>query len=163
MSWSLIEPVIDLSVRGLCRRPYHGHKKGCPNYDKKLGCPPQAPIIYDVLDFGKPIWAVWIDFDLANQRLRMKTKHPNWSNRQLDCCLYWQGRAKKLLGILVLNFIRNKAELGEADELKALYVPEAMGVNVTETMKNAGVILEWPPENIVRKIAFLGSPFKSMQ
>jgi hypothetical protein len=34
--------------------------------------------------------------------------------------------------------------------------PEAMGVNVTETMKNAGVVLEWPPENIVIKVAFIG-------
>jgi len=163
MSWSLIKPVIDLSVRGLCRRPYHGHKKGCPNYDKKLGCPPQAPIIYDVLDFGKPIWAVWIDFDLANQRLRMKTKHPNWSNRQLVCCLYWQGTANKYLKHKVANFCTNQFLSMKSKTLEVLYAPEAFGVNVTETMKNVGVELEWPPVNIVRKIAFIGSPFKSMQ
>lgn len=34
--------------------------------------------------------------------------------------------------------------------------PEAMGVNVSLTMKNAGLILEWPPRNIVHKIAFIG-------
>jgi predicted metal-binding protein len=34
--------------------------------------------------------------------------------------------------------------------------PEAMGVNVTKTMSNAGIILEWPPENIAYKIAIAG-------
>lgn len=35
-----------------------------------------------------------------------------------------------------------------------------LGVNVTETMKNAGVILEWPPANIAYQIALAGVRLK---
>ncbi|KUO63623.1 MAG: hypothetical protein APF84_17375 [Gracilibacter sp. BRH_c7a] len=34
--------------------------------------------------------------------------------------------------------------------------PEAMGVNITETMACAGVFLEWPPENVTYQIALAG-------
>ena len=36
------------------------------------------------------------------------------------------------------------------------FCPEAMGVNVTATMKNLGVKLEWPPETVVHKVAIIG-------
>ncbi len=35
-------------------------------------------------------------------------------------------------------------------------VPEAMGVNVTETMKRVGIELEWPPVNVAYQIAMGG-------
>jgi hypothetical protein len=44
----------------------------------------------------------------------------------------------------------------EAPVQTVSYCPEAMGVNVTATMKNLGVELEWPPKNIVRKVAIIG-------
>lgn len=157
MSSAIVKPVIDLSVRELCYRPYNGHKKGCPNYGRK-GCPPSALIIDQVLDFSKPIWAIWEEFDLGEHRARMKVRHPEWSRRQLDCCLYWQGTVMKFLKHKVANFCTQKLLYMQAKTLEVLYAPEAFGVNVTETMKNIGVELEWPPENIVRKIAFVGKP-----
>ena len=39
---------------------------------------------------------------------------------------------------------------------KTSFCPEAMGVNVTATMKNIGVTLEWPPQEVVRKVAIIG-------
>ena len=35
--------------------------------------------------------------------------------------------------------------------------PEAQGVNLTETMKNAGIELEWPPENVAYQIVLVGT------
>ena len=35
--------------------------------------------------------------------------------------------------------------------------PEANGVNVTRTLKEYGIELEWPPKRIVRQIAIIGS------
>lgn len=40
---------------------------------------------------------------------------------------------------------------------KTTYCPEAMGVNVTATMKNLGVTLEWPPQKVVYKVAIIGT------
>ena len=45
----------------------------------------------------------------------------------------------------------------KAENLIATFCPEAMGVNVTQTLKEAGVELEWPPEKTVIKVAFVGA------
>jgi len=147
--------VIDKSVRGLCRRPYPNHPKGCPNYGKRSTCPPQVKLIDEIFDANKGFWIVWVDFDFASHCNNMKTKHPNWTQRQIECCLYWQGTAKKKLKE-ELQDVMYYLEGSENWELVNNLVPEAMGVNVTATMKNIGVELEWPPKKIVRKVALLG-------
>lgn len=48
--------IIDRSVRHLCYRPYPNHSKGCPNYNKKEGCPPKSPMIDEILNLSKPFW-----------------------------------------------------------------------------------------------------------
>ena len=103
--------------------------------------------------------AVWIAFNLAMHREKMHLKHPNWSRRQLDCCLYWQGGVNKRLRQETEYQLNRYALWGEnVNQLVTTYCPEAMGVNVTETMKRADVELEWPPEIIVKKVAFVGVP-----
>lgn len=82
----------------------------------------------------------------------MKSKHPNWSQRQIDCCLYWQGSLNKKLREEVFQLMRRKIAFG----YQASFCPEAMGVNVTTTMKNIGIELEWPPKTIVYKVAIIG-------
>lgn len=156
MTMHYIKPVINHTVRNLCFKPYHNHRKGCPNYGKRKTCPPQAPLINEFFDLDKRIMAVCVHFNLKLHRQKMKLKHPKWSKRQLECCLYWQGGVRKRLRQeVVYNLTRET--LFDGGTLIATDRPEAMGVDVTETMKNAGVILEWPPEKTVLKIAFIGS------
>ncbi len=144
--------VIDKSVRTLCYRPYPLHPKGCPNYGKKETCPPKVELITELLDLSKPVYVVWNVFDLASHVERMKEAHPNWSQRQLHCCLYWQPKARKIL--------RKEIEglglwlLGK----RILFVPEACGVNVTATMASIGEILEWPPVTKTYQVAIVGEP-----
>ena len=151
-----VEPVIDESVRHLCCRPYPNHPKGCPNFSKRNTCPPKAPLLYHYFDLSKPVLAVWVSFNLAAHREKMRAKHPKWPRRQLDCCLYWQGRVRKSLRKAVgYNLIRYPL-FDNNRKLIATYVPEAMGVNVTATMAKENVPLEWPPEKTVIKVAFVG-------
>lgn len=145
--------VINYSVRDLCFKPYPNHPKGCPNYGKRGFCPPRCPKLEDYFDISQGLWIVWIEFDFAAHRRKMLKKHPNWSQRQIDCCLYWQGTANKKL----------REEVADAEyylqgrgSWKTALCPEAMGMNVTATMKKLGVILEWPPQNVVRKVAIIG-------
>jgi predicted metal-binding protein len=154
----IVKPVIDLSVRELCKRPYPGHSKGCPNYGRKKGCPPAAPVLMDEINIEKTIWAIVVDFNLEQHCADMKKKHPGWSRRQCECCLYWQSGVMAELKHQAASFCSMMLLYGQAKELNVLYCPEAFGVNITETMKNAGIELEWPPERIVRKIAFVGFP-----
>ncbi len=59
MTYQVIKPVIDYAVRDLCQRPYPGHKKGCPNYGKKMGCPPHASRFENLIDLNHSIYAIF--------------------------------------------------------------------------------------------------------
>ena len=144
--------VVDSTVRELCGRPYPNHPKGCPNHHKRAMCPPRCLFLEDYYDISKGFYVIWIEFNIGAHIRRMAERHPNWSQRQKECCLYWQGTANKMLReeILKTELILPKGNW------KTSYCPEAMGVNVTATMKNLGVILEWPPQEIVRKVAIIG-------
>jgi len=142
-----VNPIIQIDVRGLCVLPYEGHPKGCSNFNKRSNCPPIIPTFSKVVDISKPIYVIWNVFDFGSHIQKMKDKHPKWSQRQLECCLYWQGSARKKL--------KEKIE-----EFKKIYpdyqisiCPEGMGINITETMKQLGVELEWPPKNKTYQVA----------
>ena len=140
---------IDPAFQKLCRNPYSNHPRGCPNYGKKKGCPPQQKLFFEVFD--SDFYLIYTEFDLAAHVKKMKKKHPNWTDRQLYCCLYWQGTARKNL----------KAEIKRAKKMlpkhRITTCPEAMGVNVTDLMEdNAGIALEWPPKTTTYQVAVAG-------
>lgn len=110
-----------------------------------------------VYDMSAPVYAVVNEFDLAGHMSRMAAKHPQWSDRQLRCVLYWQGTARKQLRIKVAEALKGLPWYTDT------WCPEGMGVNVTATMEAVGVTLEWPPEQIVRQVAFLGFPFSNLR
>jgi predicted metal-binding protein len=145
-----VVPVIDAKMRSLCKKPYPNHPKGCPNFGSKEGCPPDAKMFGQVFDLAQPVCAVVNRFDLGAHRERMRAKHPNWSQRQLDCCLYWQNTARNQLELRVDAFLLDHPGY------TATYCPEAMGVNVTATLAAVGVRLEWPPDKWAHHVALVG-------
>jgi predicted metal-binding protein len=81
-----------------CKIPYPNHLKGCPNYGKKDYCPPpSANLLINILDLKRPMYIVYSEFDLDKHILKMKNKHPQWTDRQLRNVLYWQGTSRKQL------------------------------------------------------------------
>lgn len=150
-----VRPVI-MGCHDLCLKPYPNHKNGCPNYGTKKGCPPGVPMFDVFYDLSKSVYAIYNKFDFKGHVDRMRMKHPGWSRRQLECCLYWQGTARKKLKerIRMFNFLTVMAS--EAYDITT--VPEAMGVNVTETMRRVGIELEWSPVNVAYQIAMAGIP-----
>ncbi len=149
-----VVPVIDRGVRELCYRPYRGHKHGCPNYGIKSKCPPSAPLLSEVIDLSLPIFVLWNRFRFGEHVERMRAKHPDWSERRLACCLYWQGTARRQFK----DFIYNQNVLNYAAAYPIIIkCPEACGVNVTATMKLVGIELEWPPKVYAYQVAIMGS------
>lgn len=140
-------PVIDYSVRGLCTKPYPGHKKGCPNFNHKNGCPPGVKKFDEEYDLSKPVYAIVNSFDLAAHVEKMRIDHPKWSHRQLVCCLYWQRRARKQLFEGIKLFMREHRHYAVEP------CPEAMGVEITKTLQAAGIYLEWPPKTVAYQVA----------
>ena len=130
----------------LCRLPYPGHPKGCPNAGKRVSCPPEAPM----LSPGRYL-LVAVQFDLAAWAARMKEKHPAWSDRQARCCLYWQGQVRRELR----EYVWHIGPYRSADS-PVEYIPEAGGANIDLMMKTLGHPLQWrPPIDFVWKVALI--------
>ena len=136
-----------------CQLPYYGHKKGCPNYNKKARniCPPFAPKLFEFFDESYSIYLIHSVFDLESHARRMKRDHSMWSEHQCRCVLYWQKISR--------NQLKERAALQMYNlNLNAVtYCPEAMGVNVYATALKAGLKLE-KIRNLktCRHIAFVG-------
>jgi len=124
--------------QNLCRMPYYNHPKGCPNYSKRSDCPPCARVD-ERFDLTQPMYVIYTEFPVGQFAERMRACHPEWSNqpRQWYNCIRWQGIARKQHKIDI------KAFQQEFPELFVDQNPEALGVNVTEMMKQAGIDLEW--------------------
>lgn len=147
-----VNPIIAyLTCHRLCVQEYYNHKKGCPNFGKKKGCPPSMPPFNEVYDLSKSVYAIYTVFDFKGHVDRMREKHPDWSQRQLECCLYWQGTARRGLEVEIERF---KTDIFQSYVITQC--PEGMGVLVTNTMRKIGVHLEWPPKNFTYQIAFAG-------
>ena len=150
MDWQLVNPVLLSHAPGsLCCLEYPNHPYGCPNYGKKVGCPPMAKPLRMLIDLS-PVYIVWNVFPFGRHIQKMKSGHPKWSERQVRCCLYWQGTARKQLRVKVNKFLLVHPDMC------IVWCPEASGVNVTQTMATINNILEWPPENITYQVVLAG-------
>jgi len=79
MAYKLVSPVIDLSVRQLCKHPYCNHPKGCPNYARKRYCPPDCRLISEIIDLRKDVFVIWNIFSFKEHCEKMSQRHPDWS------------------------------------------------------------------------------------
>lgn len=149
-----VDPVLKKSVRGLCTKPYPNHPHGCPNWNQRDACPPKAPLLGDVIDLTEPVWMICNAFDFGSHTKRMRSRHPEWAVRQVECCLYWQGTARKQLRSKVADFLGAQPK---GSNLLVLNCPEACGVDITATMASVGIDMEWPPEAIAYQVALIGT------
>ena len=145
--------VLDKRARSWCRLPYASHKHGCPKFGKCALCPPKVCLFKDFIDTTKPMWLYYIEFDLAAHMAAKKQKHPKWTERQCRNLLYWQPTVNKELRMLVENAC--------PENLARTFCPEAMGVNVIKTARNAGLNVSYRPRTLVYKIAIAGYPANS--
>ncbi|MHA2337493.1 MAG: hypothetical protein ACXACX_09325 [Candidatus Hodarchaeales archaeon] len=140
--------VIDYRTRSWCKLKYPDHPKGCPNFGKKEICPPQSPLFEQVVK--PPYTLVAVKFNLEKHAKEMKKRHPNWSDKQARCVLYWQGKLDKKLREV------SEKVASKITNSKIVYKPESYGVHVFETCRKLGFILERNPQKILWKITIIG-------
>ncbi len=121
-----VKLVIDVKLREICKSPYYNHPKGCPNYGVKKGCPPQALLFHKIYDLSYPVYVIYNAFDLEAYAEKMRKVHPGW------------------------------AFLSMHPGYEVNTCPEAIGVNVTQTMESIGILLEWPPVHKTYQVAIAG-------
>lgn len=145
-----VDAVCNPKIQKMCLCPYFNHPKGCPNFGRRIDCPPNAPFFPNIFEEEVYIAAVIFDFEgFLNIKRR---QHPEWRETALRNPRHWQGHLRSELRKFVSEKLLNGSNYGDA----AIFNPEAMGVNVTETCKNVGLKLEWPPQKIVCRVALIG-------
>ncbi len=134
---------ISRAVHGLCRLPYHGHPRGCPNFNYKSTCPPGQPLLSEVFDFNSGLYVIYTAYKVGEFAERMRVRHPEWNNRQCYNPRYWQGIARRLHRGEEENALASTGIDMVTDS------PEAYGVDVDHMMKQIGIrlIWGWPPEH----------------
>lgn len=153
MFYRIKKLIVSSKIGDWCLREYPGHPKGCPNYGKKDGCPPGTgpDSLGCLFDLSKPLYFIHSEFDLAEHARRMKEKHPQWSDRQCRCVLYWQPASRKRLSTEVSVFM-HKFGFNQYTTC-----PEGLGVNVYATARLAGLRLEKIRNiSICRHVALVG-------
>lgn len=146
--------VLTPQAKEWCKIPYPNHPKGCPNYYGKCfqGGKKGIRMIDTFIDPSKPIYIVYVEFDLETHVEKMRIKHPKWTERQLRNVLYWQGAQRAKL----------RRKVAEAIEITGIEspiscMPELYGVNVYATCLKSGLKLE-PIKGLklCRHIYFIG-------
>jgi hypothetical protein len=138
-------------VREWCKLPYPGHPKGCPNYGKRDKCPPKEKYITEIINIQKSMFFVHSEFDLTKHIKRMQLRHPEWSDRQLRCVLYWQNRSRKQM----MERANVAARYLQAEVI--IPMPEATGIQVYGTCKRSGLLLESIKNlKVCKHVAFIG-------
>ncbi len=138
---------IDYSVRDLCRQPYPGHPKGCPNYGKKKECPPQAPLLEDFIDILQPHYFLVLECIRNGCRNNQENTLEEAQFRS-----YWNDTLEEILHEYIQEF--------QKDHPGTVFTfhPSAVGVDVLETARNVGITLEENPEKVFYKIVLIGYP-----
>ena len=134
-------------TRRWCRLPYLNHPNGCLNFDKSPLCPPKAPYLRDKITHYNYFYLILGRFNLSKYKRQMLLKHPNWSDRQARCVLYWQSSVKKHLKKFIRKIYDTKLTtslflLSCGSGFKNLDIPqtkiysmEAAGIDVFNTLK----------------------------
>lgn len=148
------EVLVSMKPRGFdrwCRLPYPKHADGCPNFGKKDSCPPSMPYFLDV--YEEKVLVAYLRFDFKSYLSWRQGIHPDWGIREIRNPRHFQNH----LDAALRNGIKN---LGQdyLNEREAVFSPEAMAVNMHLTCQKAGINLEWPPQEVMYRVAFLALP-----
>lgn len=150
--------IIDHKSRDWCKLPYPGHPYGCPNYGNRPDCPPIIDVFENLWDMSKPFDAVVCTFDMKHHIERMLSIHPDWTDRQCRCCLYWQNGVRKELNNAIITQKAVYLHSVRSSSVNATLLPEAQGVNVFATMRQIGVKIMAKPKDVIYKVAIVGTP-----
>jgi predicted metal-binding protein len=143
--------VIQAACREWCKMPYLDHSKGCPNFGRSKNCPPKAASVNEVFDLRYQHWFAVEPFNIAAHTAALLRVHPEWSERQARCCLYWQNGVRARL--------QTQCLLHQMEHPGCVFtlLPEAMGVNVFRTCHRIGIKMRKNPKTIIYKIALMGT------
>ena len=124
----------------MCLKPYYRHPKGCPNFHIKKGCPPEVLNISQQYD-TEHLNMILLRFPFEQYISAKSQIHPQWPLRQLANPRHWQGHLRSTL-YRYWDTIKD-----EYPSSTLITGPEAMGINVQNTLECMDIHMEWYKEN----------------
>ncbi len=163
--------IFDPKVQTYCVSPnFH-----CPSYGHSWTCPPVAPYLEEGVSHYHKFFLIYIQFDLKSY-IEGKKKYPRRSEESIRNRFFMKNLLGDKLEKEVFQFLNGHQDLlGEKFILwdgfcricfnkkdkgcnydsgipcrypnKKRYSMEAVGIDVTSTVKNLNLAIEWPPIN----------------
>lgn len=164
--------IFDPRVQTFCVSPSFQ----CPYFDHSWSCPPVAPYLEEEISKYKRFFLIYTIFDLKKYITEEKVKHPKRNVSFIRNKFYMKNLLRDDLEKEVFNFLEEydnpkdeKLILWDGtcrichneEDLKCTYDSgnpcrypnirrysmEAVGIDVTRTVKNLSLDVEWPPIN----------------
>ena len=171
--------IFDPKVQTYCNNP----RFKCPNYGHNWACPPEAPYLDNILTKYTYFFLVYEKFDLKAYISEKKSRFPNRSEEKIKNAFYREQFMRDWIEQDIKKFVENLERKYEEifilwdghcrvcekvqkncsyDEGIACRYPtdirysmEAVGINVTETVKNLNLDIEWPPKNYAYRFSLV--------
>lgn len=156
----------------------------CPNYNHSWACPPEAPYLEKEVSTFNKFFLIYYKCDLNKHIEKEKLKHPNQSEKRIknkllmtnflrdkleqeifeflnefqDNCkqkfVLWDGHCRVCYNILDKDCSYDSGEPCRYPD-KIRYSMEAVGIDVTKTVRNVDLDIEWPPINYVYRFGLI--------
>ncbi|TXT57173.1 MAG: hypothetical protein BAJALOKI1v1_1850009 [Promethearchaeota archaeon] len=170
----------DKRVQTFCINPQFR----CPNYGHSWACPPEAPYMENNLLRYSKFFLIYAKFNLAAYVEKQKRKHPKRSRKQIRNRFYTKSLLRDELEQEVIHFLKEYSESYDQCFIlwdghcriceqkgytgcaydqnspcrfpeKMRYSMEAVGIHVTNMVKNLNLPIEWPPQNFSYRFALI--------
>jgi predicted metal-binding protein len=170
MPWKEISKdliIFDPIVQSYCNNPEYL----CPYYGHSWACPPNAPYLEEEIMNYKKYYLIYTKFDLKGKKHNKHKKSLSYSymreNMEYEMENFLETHREKFneLRILWDGHCRicekedKKCSIEDDDPCrypdKIRYSMEAVGIDVTQTVKNVNIDIEWPPINHVYRFGLV--------
>ncbi|UCD01693.1 MAG: DUF2284 domain-containing protein [Promethearchaeota archaeon] len=177
---NLNDIVFDPNVQTYCINPTFK----CPSYGHSWACPPEAPYLEEEVSHYKQFYLIFVKYNLRIHIEKEKEKHPNRNEISIRNAFFMKNLLRDKLEQeirLIINELQNPYEkklilwdgfcrlcFNEKDKWctydagdpcrypdKKRYSMEAVGIDVTQTVKNLNFNLEWPPNEFIYRFGLI--------
>ncbi|MFW9941430.1 MAG: DUF2284 domain-containing protein [Candidatus Thorarchaeota archaeon] len=172
--------IFDPKVQTYCINPNFR----CPNYGHSWACPPEAPYLKEFVSKFKEFFLIYYELNLNTYLKEEKDKNEDLSEESIKNELYTAGFLRnKLEKEIYMSLEENQGKYKEKFILwdgycrvcsnkedkgctydsgkpcrypnKKRYSMEAVGIDVTTTVNNLKLNIEWPPINYVYRFGLI--------
>lgn len=156
----------------------------CPSYEHSWACPPEAPYLEEEVSKYQKFFLVYVKFNLSEYIQEIKAKYPKKSESNIKNAFFMTNLLRDKLEQEILEFFKeyynkfekklilwdgfcrvcfNKKDRGctydSGDPCrypdKKRYSMEAVGIDVTQSVKRLNLDLEWPPNKYVYRFGLV--------